>query len=186
MKMNSLYRKFPVTTDRIKIKPLSKSMTKWYINEIRREYFTEFSDNKAVKDLSTLELYGKLLSLISTYRLAIQFIYEYRTVVYDINNNPIGGVTLFPLSNKTIELGYWIVPEEQNKGYGEEALRAITNHIFHIFKPSELKSIELCIQSYNIRSLKLAVKCGFKLCDEVPGSMCPNLIYRIDRELVES
>lgn len=187
MKLKSVYKSFPIYTERLKISSLSSSMIKWYANETHREYFTEFSDNKSIRKMSKLEIKAKLLSLISTYKSNINFIYEYRTVIFDKESNkPIGGITLFPISFHCIEIGYWIIPEQQHNGYATEALKAIVNHIFSIFSTSDVEGVKLCIQSLNKRSIKMAEKCGFGLVGTVQGSQCVNYIYYLKRELVDN
>lgn len=96
---------------------------------------------------------------------AHQDIYEakqYRFVICDENNKPVGMIDLFefePQHNR-VGVGLLILPEFQGKGYAKEALELI---IEYAFARLNVHQIFANITSDNIKSISLFEKFNFKL-----------------------
>ena len=91
---------------------------------------------------------------------AHQDIYEakqYRFVICDFNNSPVGMIDLFDFNplHKRVGVGILILPEQQNKGYASEALELIIEYVFTYL---HVHQIYANITSDNIKSIKLFEK----------------------------
>jgi len=77
----------------------------------------------------------------------------------------IGTICLwnFDLQNETVEIGYELLPQFQNKGIMAEAIVHILNYGFKTIK---VKMITACPSDDNPRSVKLLEKVGFKLASD--------------------
>lgn len=71
-----------------------------------------------------------------------------------------GGFHLWHHTHRTAELGYWLLPEHQKKGYALEAMRAM---ILYGFNEMNLHRIEAIVDSGNHPSSALLKKLGFSL-----------------------
>ncbi len=69
-----------------------------------------------------------------------------------------GGLNNFKPDHKCIELGYWILPGEQGKGYATEAIRSICNYAFTVL---DVHRIEAIVEGENNASMQLLTKLGF-------------------------
>ena len=186
IKMRELSRKLQAKNNKIKLVQLSMENISWYTDKVTMDFFTEFSDAKNVKRMSKAEIEVKLMALAYTYNLNIDFKYDYRTIIVDaVTNKPVGGITFFPIEFGEIELGYWIIPEEQHKGYAIDALKLAIIQLFSSFSSGDIKSIKLCIQSLNTKSIKLAERLNFKREGQFNGKFCVNYVYKLSRELVQ-
>lgn len=184
MKLNTLKKKFPIYSDRLCLSVLGKRDIGWYAEELKKEYFTEFNDNKKILDMTLSETKLKLLSLITTYSMSYKFIYEFRLVIKDrYTKRNIGGITLFPIDvfDNSIEIAYWINPDYQGLGFATEAVNRIILFIFDTFSLKELCSIKLVIQENNIKSIKLAYRCNFIKTNRINGTYGINEVYKIRR-----
>ena len=95
---------------------------------------------------------------------AHQDIYEakqYRFVISDFDNNPVGMIDLFDFNplNKRVGIGILLLPQHQNKGYGSEALEMIIDYAFTYL---DVHQIFANITSENTKSIKLFEKYHFK------------------------
>lgn len=93
-----------------------------------------------------------------------QDIYEakqYRFVICDINNTPIGMIDLFDFNplHRRVGIGILIISEQQSNGYGAEALEMIIDYSFSILN---VHQIFANITSDNSNSIKLFEKFNFK------------------------
>ncbi len=69
------------------------------------------------------------------------------------------GLNHYRPSHKCIELGYWILPEEQGKGYAAEAIRSICDYAFTVL---DVHRIEAIVEGKNTISMHLLAKLGFQ------------------------
>lgn len=182
MQLNRLKNKFPLHSNRLTISVLGKRDLDWYANEIKKDYFIEFNDNKKILNMSLAETKFKILSLIATYSLPYSFIYEFRLIIKnkDTKEN-IGGITLFPIDilDNSLEIAYWINPKYQGFGFATEAVNRIVQFIFTCFK--EIDNIKLIIQKGNIKSIRLATRCGFTYKQILNGAYGVNVEYILKR-----
>lgn len=93
-----------------------------------------------------------------------QDIYEakqYRFVICDINNAPVGLIDLFDFNpqHQRIGIGILITSKNQTKGYGSEALEMIIDYAFAYLN---VHQIFANITSDNINSIQLFEKLNFK------------------------
>jgi len=93
-----------------------------------------------------------------------QDIYEakqYRFVISDFDNIPVGMIDLFDFNplHKRVGIGILLLPQHQNKGYGSEALEMIIDYAFTYL---DVHQIFANITSENTKSIKLFEKYHFK------------------------
>jgi len=93
-----------------------------------------------------------------------QDIYEakqYRFVICDIHNTPVGMIDLFDFNpqHHRVGIGILIISDQQSKGYGAEALEMIIDYSFSILN---VHQIFANITADNKNSLKLFEKFNFK------------------------
>lgn len=75
-------------------------------------------------------------------------------------NESLGVIGLhnFCKEHKKAELGFWILPKYNNKGYTTEAAKAVINFCF---TQLQLNRIEATVETENIASIKVLEKLGF-------------------------
>ena len=179
MKFKVLKSKFPLYTDRLKISVLGKRDIDRYLYELKQPYYTEYLDNQSIIGMNSFEARLKLASLIATYSTPCEFKYEFRLLIRDkVTNEVYGGVTLNPLKDGEMEIAYWLLPMHNGNGYCTEAIKRIIKFISDNFK--DCKYITLEIQNKNSKSIRLAERCSFSLCDKKQGKFGLNLIYKFD------
>jgi len=93
-----------------------------------------------------------------------QDIYEakqYRFVICDIKNTPVGMIDLFDFNpqHQRVGIGILITSENQTKGYGSEALEMIIDYAFTYLN---VHQIFANITSDNLNSISLFEKFNFK------------------------
>jgi len=93
-----------------------------------------------------------------------QDIYEakqYRFVICDINNTPVGLIDLFDFNpqHKRVGVGILITSKNQTKGYGSEALEMVLDYAFTYLN---VHQIFTNITSNNTKSIQLFKKFNFK------------------------
>ncbi|KAI2617247.1 acyl-CoA N-acyltransferase [Hypomontagnella submonticulosa] len=84
--------------------------------------------------------------------------------ITDLDGTFVGGIGLKPnvdVERRTNEVGYWIVPEHQGKGYATSALKGFIAWAFKEFP--DLLRIEAGVFSTNIGSPKVLERAGFTL-----------------------
>jgi ribosomal-protein-alanine N-acetyltransferase len=69
-----------------------------------------------------------------------------------------GGFHNWLQQHRIAELGYWILPAWQGKGYAQEAIAAMCKHAF---TQMNIHRIEAIVEGENTASMNLLVKCGF-------------------------
>ena len=88
----------------------------------------------------------------------------------------IGYVTYYPVSEGThTEVGYMVVPDERNKGYGTEALKIIVDYVFLL---KDRVRIQAITDAENLASRKILEKAGFKLEGTIRKSYFNRGIWR--------
>jgi len=102
------------------------------------------------------------------------------------DGDKIGYVTHYPVSGGThTEVGYMVVPDERNKGYGTEALKIIVDYVFLL---KNRVRIQAKTDAENLASRKILEKAGFKLEGTIrkscfnKGMWRDEVIYSILRE----
>jgi len=90
-------------------------------------------------------------------------------VYYNVNNAEAKAELGIMIGNRD----YW------NKGYGEEIINTLLDHIF---TKTRLKSIYLTTLTWNIRAQKCFIKCGFKECGQLRRDRYTFLLMTITRE----
>lgn len=96
---------------------------------------------------------------------AHQDIYEakqYRFVICDIHNNPVGMIDLFEFNpqHKRVGIGILITPQYQSKGYASESLEMIIDYAFtHL----QVHQVFANITSDNFKSIALFEKFNFQI-----------------------
>ena len=78
-----------------------------------------------------------------------------------LKNELIGVISMFEISekNKSGEIGYWLAGNFSGNGYMTEAVKIIEKEFFTSFR---LNRIEICCDSRNKASAKVAKKAGYK------------------------
>ncbi len=81
-------------------------------------------------------------------------------IITDKNEHPLGacGFNYYNASHEKIELGFWLLPEDQGKGIMKEVLPAIIDYIFANWK---VHRIEALVEHENTASCGLLEKIGF-------------------------
>jgi ribosomal-protein-alanine N-acetyltransferase len=69
-----------------------------------------------------------------------------------------GGFHNYKPAHKCIELGYWILPDEQGKGYASEVIPAVCKYAFQAM---DVHRIEAIVEGGNLASIQLLHKLGF-------------------------
>ncbi len=84
------------------------------------------------------------------------------TIKEDNLQNPIGFVSAWKYADwrKSWEVGYSILPQYQNRGYGAESLKLLLGFAFKELKAH--KAVGMC-NIENIASAKMMSKCGMRL-----------------------
>ncbi|ARH01101.1 hypothetical protein B6V88_12130 [Legionella micdadei] len=84
-------------------------------------------------------------------------------VIYKQNNKIIGGCGYNEHSDPQVpfyEIGYWLDTEYTGLGLATELTIALTKYAFEAMKAAR---VQICIQADNIKSIRVAEKCGFDL-----------------------
>lgn len=151
----------PLYTKRFVLYELSDRDKCWYINQITSPFFNKniknkFDQKNAVENARKfLDLY--FYSVNSNKKECLQL----RMVIKDFKSGAlVGGITVFYKSKtKSIELGYWIIPNRQGYGIMSEVLRYFLIAFDKILDASF--SIHLEIFDNNVRQKSLAIKNSF-------------------------
>lgn len=174
----NLKKILPITYNRLDLELLSYKDLDWYIDALKSSFFNEYIDYKFL-DVSDSELRFKLTNLALSYKLSMQIQGECRFILVDkLTNQKIGGCTLFETDKSSIEVGYWVLPAYQNKGYAKELMNNIKETLF---KLKNINIIRLVIREDNIKSIMIAEKSGFKRINSFLGKYKENLVYEVRR-----
>lgn len=80
-------------------------------------------------------------------------------IIYDCDNNPIGAINLvYNYLNDYYDLGWYIIPDRQSKGFGTQALKIVTS----LVRPIKLHAF---VKSENVLSQKALQKASFAMVD---------------------
>ncbi|REE82190.1 diamine N-acetyltransferase [Lutibacter oceani] len=121
-------------------------------------------NNESFWEISNTQLPFSKYILKKYIENAHQDIYEakqYRFVICNYNNNPVGMIDLFnfnPQHNR-VGVGILLLPEYQNNGFGFEALKLIIEYAFMHLNVHQLFAN---ITSDNLKSISLFEKFNFK------------------------
>lgn len=66
------------------------------------------------------------------------------------------------------EIGYWLLPEFQAKGYMSKCIITLT---FYLFKQSDFEEIHIRIISSNYHSISVALKAGFRSSEQFKNDL---------------
>lgn len=75
-------------------------------------------------------------------------------------NKYIGNIEIMNIADNVGELGISITPKQQNKHFGQEAIKTIINYAFCDLK---LDKLELNVYNFNLRAIHCYKKLGFKV-----------------------
>tara|TARA_B100001758_G_C18317890_1_gene561559 strand:+ start:41 stop:523 length:483 start_codon:yes stop_codon:yes gene_type:complete len=103
-----------------------------------------------------------LVNYISNSSASIKITKQYRFVI-EFSDIPIGFIDLFNYTEKSCEVGVFILKKYRNKGFATDALKLIINYSFNSLK---LDSIHCSIDIKNVPSNKLFNNCGFKFINQ--------------------
>ena len=103
-----------------------------------------------------------LINYINNSSASIKLTKQYRFVI-EFSNTPIGFIDLFNYTEKSCEVGVFILKKYRNKGFATDALKLIINYSFNSLK---LHSIHCSIDKNNASSIKLFNNCGFKFINQ--------------------
>jgi len=111
---------------------------------------------------------------------AHQDIYEakqYRFVICDTSNTPVGMIDLFEFNpqHKRVGVGILIIPQHQRKNYASEALEMIIDYAFSYL---HVHQIFANITSNNNRSIALFEKLKFKIAGVKKDWIFSNSTYK--------
>ena len=123
----------------------------WSNKEIEEKMTCRPILNKTINE--TIELYKSLLISDNTYILGL----------YNINNNELlGKITLFDYNyrNKSLEIGYYLIPKFRKNGYMNEAIKIILNLLF---RKLNMNKVYAQTASFNSDSNSLLKLNKFKL-----------------------
>ncbi len=84
---------------------------------------------------------------------------EYLFLARDKHNNPVGCVGVHPRGTKNAEIGYWVTPAHQGKGYATEMANAALNFAFNILK---MDSTWATAAMHNTVSQRVLEKAGLR------------------------
>lgn len=100
------------------------------------------------------------------------------------NSNLVGRIRFFNVKDKSCEIGYWLVQNENGYGYMVEALSALETELFKF----GFDKIVLDIDEGNIKSENIAKRNGYKLVKRLPMASwakcvgkCDSLIYEKEK-----
>ena len=172
--MKKALKILPFKTERCVIKAIGYEDISWYVDTIKQTFFNEFVDGKS-SDNSDMALTGKLVGLISSYKIGLSGRNEIRAII-TIDGKPVGGITIFHASSPgSYDLGYWVIPEYQGRGIAFEVLKGMTNKLE--FNVRGLKLLRLIVRVDNVKSIRLSEKAGYKLINSYQGKEKENLVY---------
>ena len=103
-----------------------------------------------------------LINYINNSSASIKLTKQYRFVI-EFSNTPTGFIDLFNYTEKSCEVGVFILKKYRNKGFATDALKLIINYSFNSLK---LHSIHCSIDKNNASSIKLFNNCGFKFINQ--------------------
>jgi ribosomal-protein-alanine N-acetyltransferase len=78
-----------------------------------------------------------------------------------LTNTPVGviGITNITLEHRRAELGYWLLPEHQQKGFTKEAAKAV---LYFSFDKLGIHRVEADTETENLKSIRVLEKLGFQ------------------------
>lgn len=92
-----------------------------------------------------------------------------------VNDNCVGGIGIIKskdIYRKTIEIGYWIGTEFQNKGIISKSVKRFTEYCFNSF---DIHRIQAKVFSNNEASKKVLIKCNY-----IEEAVLKDAIYKND------
>ncbi len=133
----------------------------WTLNDFETiaRFFSEEEDTRFVGGVKKPEEAWRLMATyVGHYEL---FGYSYLAITEKVSGNLIGTVGLWNSKPwPEPELGYWLLPQAQGKGYGVEAGLAVKDFALN---EANLSSLVSYIDPKNEPSKKLALKLGARL-----------------------
>lgn len=151
------------------------------------DFLFSIENNESFWEISNTQLpYSKHI-LLNYINNAHQDIYEakqYRFVICNTKNIPIGTIDLFDFDPQhfKVGVGILILPQYQNKGIGAEALELVIDYAFTYLNIHQLYAN---ITSDNLKSIALFEKFKFKKAGEkidwlfVNGKFKNELVYQL-------
>ncbi len=143
-------------TQRLSLKKFSKNDAPFLYQLANTPSFLKYIGNRNINSINDAKIYIQENHIKSYTTFGYGF---YQLLLKEENQKPIGTCGLVNRTTlKHIELGFALLPEYEQKGYGYEASLAILNLAKNTFKIHDLKAITL---PNNTRSIHLLEKLGF-------------------------
>lgn len=172
--MIDIFNIVPFNTDRCSIELLNYDDVDWYSQEALKPYFSEYLEYKS-NGISLGALRWHLNNTVGLYKDNKANNFSVRFVV-KIDKNRVGGATIQKYKEPGVyELGYWVTSEYQGIGIGYEILNGMTNNI--LTNIQELSKLVLKIRQKNLKSIRIAEKCGYKLVKSYELKGDTTLVY---------
>ena len=174
--MNTLdFTPFPVlTTQRLRLRQLLPADAANLFDLRTNEQVNRYLDRPSPKGVYEMtDFVGKINGGIATNQ------WLYWAICLPKDNELVGTICLWNFNDiKTIaEIGYELHPDQQGKGYMNEALQAV---VAYAFGTLQLQQLEAYTHHANIGSIRLLVKNGFEqLADKVDGNNKNHLFFII-------
>ena len=172
--MNSMdFKLFPeIITDRLVLRKLESSDSELVFALRSSKEVTKYIERPLYKDIEEAVYFlNKTIKSISINEVIVWTIRLKDSLV------PTGTICFWNFSEdrKTAEVGYDMLPEFQNNGFMNEAIRSVINFGF---KELKLNTIEAYTSKHNKRSISLLEKNDFILQKEIKDEGFPdNIIF---------
>jgi RimJ/RimL family protein N-acetyltransferase len=156
----------------------------WYIENCRKPYYNEYLDFNFSRDIAESDLRTKIYELYYGYKLRLRKPGEARLLLKYKNTNIIlGGCTIVERDSTTLEISYFLLPEEQHKGYAVEMIKELLISLKN--SNIQFNNIIAIVQEDNMQSIKLVTSLGFKQTKSFKGKYKINKIYSIEKRDIE-
>lgn len=140
--------KFVLNTERLSIRPFSKSFLKDYYQEFTDE-ITKYQYPDSFPDIETAD------TVLSGFARDMERGEMLELVILAKDGRFLGSMEVFGLKGATPEIGLWIKSSAHGAGYGYEALRGLLDHL-NAAKTYEYYIYEADVK--NIPSIRLVAK----------------------------
>lgn len=168
----NLKEQFTVNNKEFYIKLIHCDIIEQYVDILRSDFYSEFLDFKFNRDISKEDLISSMNNKAEQYTKSNGSIKEYRFIVLNNKEQIVAGFTLY-MSEKHIELAYFVVPEYQRQGIAFNMLSRIIDKLSNIGYAD--KTLIANVQYNNIKSLNLLQKLQFVKYKKYRGKFGTNI-----------
>ena len=145
-----------IKTERLELKPITDNDTENVIAILTDDVVKQ---TYMVPDFETEEAVINLFQKLRDLSVADNF---YQVGIF-LENQLIGIANEVERTDKSIELGYAILPQFHNKGYGTEMLNALIERLFS----DGFSQVVTGAFSENISSIRVMEKCGMRRLEKI-------------------